>query len=95
MSAHYAKIDCSTRTVQLTHPSGKTVNILTRVSKRQRYSLNDNTLPDLEDVPVVSDFPDVLPEELPGIPPDRDVEFVIDLVQEPSQSLEDPIRWHP
>ena len=29
MSAHYAKIDCSTRTVQLTHPSGKTVNVLT------------------------------------------------------------------
>ena len=71
MSAHYAKIDCSTRTVQLTHPSGKTVNVLTRVSKRQLYSLNANPLPDLEDVPVVRDFPDVFLEELPGIPPDR------------------------
>ena len=80
MSAHYAKIDCATRTVQLTHPSGKTVNVLTRVAKRQLYSLNANPLPDLEDIPVVQDFPDVFPEELPGIPPNRDVEFVIDLV---------------
>ena len=80
MSAHYAKIDCATRTVQLTHPSGKTVNVLTRVAKRQLYSLIANPLPDLEDVLVVQDFSDVFPEELPGVPPDRDVEFVIDLV---------------
>ena len=37
-------------------------------------------MPDLEDVPVVRDFPDVFPEELPGVPPDKDVEFVIDLI---------------
>jgi hypothetical protein len=29
---------------------------------------------------VVKDFPDVFPEELPGMPPDREVEFVIDLL---------------
>jgi hypothetical protein len=29
---------------------------------------------------VVRDFPDVFPEELPGMPPDRKVEFVIDLL---------------
>jgi hypothetical protein len=29
---------------------------------------------------VVRDFPDVFPEELPGMPPDREVEFVIDLL---------------
>ena len=34
----------------------------------------------LEDVPIVSEYPDVFPEELPGMPPDRDIEFVIDLV---------------
>jgi hypothetical protein len=31
------------------------------------------------EVPVVDEFPDVLPEELPGMPPDRDIEFVIEL----------------
>ena len=29
---------------------------------------------------MVRDFPDVFPEELPGMPPDREVEFVIDLL---------------
>nr|GEY42435.1 putative reverse transcriptase domain-containing protein [Tanacetum cinerariifolium] len=34
----------------------------------------------LEDVPIVRDFPEVFPEDLPGIPPARPVEFQIDLV---------------
>jgi hypothetical protein len=28
---------------------------------------------------VVCEFPDVFPEDLPGLPPERDVEFVIEL----------------
>ncbi|KAD6454275.1 hypothetical protein E3N88_08981 [Mikania micrantha] len=35
---------------------------------------------ELEDVPVVCNFPDVFPEELPEIPPDREIEFQIDVV---------------
>ncbi|GJV38443.1 putative reverse transcriptase domain-containing protein [Tanacetum coccineum] len=31
----------------------------------------------LEDVPVVQEFPEVFPEDLPGIPPTRQVEFLI------------------
>ena len=34
----------------------------------------------LEGVPVVNEYPDVFPDELPGMPPDRDKEFSIDLV---------------
>ncbi|GJW83193.1 putative reverse transcriptase domain-containing protein [Tanacetum coccineum] len=34
----------------------------------------------LEDVPVIQDFPEVFPEELPGLPPPRQVEFRIDLI---------------
>ncbi|KAI3773112.1 hypothetical protein L6452_04311 [Arctium lappa] len=34
----------------------------------------------LEDVRVVREFPDVFPEDLPGLPPDRVVEFRIDLI---------------
>ncbi|GJY93224.1 reverse transcriptase domain-containing protein [Tanacetum coccineum] len=36
----------------------------------------------LEDIPVVKEFPDVFPEDLPGIPPIRQVEFQIDLIPE-------------
>ena len=31
-------------------------------------------------MPVVRDYPDVFLKELPGMPPDRDVEFIIDLL---------------
>ncbi|GKU89663.1 hypothetical protein SLEP1_g3776 [Rubroshorea leprosula] len=34
----------------------------------------------LEDIPVVREFLDVFPEDLPSLPPDREVEFAIDLV---------------
>ncbi|GJR27928.1 putative reverse transcriptase domain-containing protein [Tanacetum coccineum] len=34
----------------------------------------------LEDVPTVRDFPEVFPEDLPGLPPTRQIEFQIDLV---------------
>ncbi|GJQ97971.1 hypothetical protein Tco_0009110 [Tanacetum coccineum] len=34
----------------------------------------------LEDVPIVRDFPELFPEDLPGLPPTRQVEFQIDLV---------------
>ncbi|KAL8095604.1 hypothetical protein AgCh_036864 [Apium graveolens] len=33
----------------------------------------------IEDIPIVRDFPDVFPDELPGLPPDREIEFTIDL----------------
>ncbi|XP_071727119.1 uncharacterized protein [Rutidosis leptorrhynchoides] len=34
----------------------------------------------LKDVPIVREFPDVFSDELPGLPPHRDVEFQIDLI---------------
>jgi hypothetical protein len=33
----------------------------------------------LDEIPVVCEYPDVFPDELPGMSPDRDVEFVIEL----------------
>src|SRR6185437_2405181 len=33
----------------------------------------------VEDIPVVCEYPDVFPDELPGMPPDRAVEFAIEL----------------
>ncbi|XP_077226467.1 uncharacterized protein LOC143888952 [Tasmannia lanceolata] len=34
----------------------------------------------LQDIPVVREYPDVFPEDLPGLPPEREIEFTIDLV---------------
>jgi hypothetical protein len=41
------------------------------------YSLHTKAI---SDVPIVCEYEDVFPEELPGLPPDRDVEFEINLV---------------
>ena len=35
---------------------------------------------EVELIPVVSEYPDVFPEELPGMPPDQELKFAIDLV---------------
>src|SRR4051812_40715952 len=44
------------------------------------HTLNVLPLLDPEDIPVVRDFPDIFPKELPGMPPDRCVEFIVDLI---------------
>ncbi|KAJ4971817.1 hypothetical protein NE237_004916 [Protea cynaroides] len=36
--------------------------------------------PQMENIDVVRDFPDIFPKELPRLPPDRATEFVIDLI---------------
>jgi hypothetical protein len=46
----------------------------------------------IEDVPVVREYPDVFPEELPGMPPDRDIDFVIDLIPGTSPIAKRPYR---
>jgi hypothetical protein len=33
----------------------------------------------LKKIPVVCEYADVFPDELPGMPPDRDIEFAIEL----------------
>jgi hypothetical protein len=33
-----------------------------------------------EEVPVLKDYPSVFPEELPGMPPDREIGFLIELL---------------
>ncbi|GKA60299.1 putative reverse transcriptase domain-containing protein [Tanacetum coccineum] len=49
----------------------------------------------LEDVPIVQDFPGVFPEDLPGLPPTRQVEFQIDLVPGAAPVARAPYRLAP
>ncbi|GJY19378.1 hypothetical protein Tco_0390869, partial [Tanacetum coccineum] len=49
----------------------------------------------LEDVPIVRDFPEVFPEDLPGLPPTRQVEFQIDLVPGAAPVARAPYRLAP
>ncbi|GJW99905.1 putative reverse transcriptase domain-containing protein [Tanacetum coccineum] len=49
----------------------------------------------LEEVPIVQDFPEVFPEDLPGIPPTRQVEFQIDLIPGAAPVARAPYRLAP
>ncbi|GJX05151.1 putative reverse transcriptase domain-containing protein [Tanacetum coccineum] len=49
----------------------------------------------LEDVPIVRDFSEVFPEDLPGLPPTRQVEFQIDLIPSATPVARAPYRLAP
>ncbi|XP_074297554.1 uncharacterized protein LOC141628293 [Silene latifolia] len=54
-----------------------------------------SSLSKLEEVPVICEFTDVFPEELPGISPERDVEFSVELVPGTGPIAKDPYRMAP
>ncbi|GJZ50655.1 reverse transcriptase domain-containing protein, partial [Tanacetum coccineum] len=58
-------------------------------------SLKRNQQRHLEDVPIICEFPDVFPEDLPGLPPSRQVEFVIELVPGAAPVAHAPYRLTP
>ncbi|XP_070034710.1 uncharacterized protein [Nicotiana tomentosiformis] len=45
-----------------------------------RVTDNSGEVPTLESVPVVNEFQEVFPDEFPGIPPDREIGFGIDVM---------------
>jgi hypothetical protein len=57
--------------VQLSIP----ITILVKASRQ----VFETIVQEIRDISVVCEFPDVFPEDLPGLPPERDVEFVIEL----------------
>nr|GEW30619.1 putative reverse transcriptase domain-containing protein [Tanacetum cinerariifolium] len=49
----------------------------------------------LKEIPVVKEFPDIFPEDLPGLPPIRQVEFEIDLILGAAPVARTPYRLAP
>ncbi|XP_073138688.1 uncharacterized protein [Henckelia pumila] len=50
---------------------------------------------DIQEIPIVREFPDVFPEEIPGLPPVREIEFGIELVPGTSPISRAPFRLAP
>jgi hypothetical protein len=79
MRAHKALLDTATRVVHLDSPiHGIHVLQLSSISVATP-SVHHTAAWILEDIPVACEFPDVFPEDLPGMPLDQDVEFTIEL----------------
>jgi hypothetical protein len=77
-------MDCAKKSVKMTTPEGKEIEFIAEPVVTTKGVANCAKVNQLDgsqgsEVPVVNEFPDVFPEELPGMPPDRDIEFVIEL----------------
>ena len=49
----------------------------------------------LEDISVIKEFPDVFPKELPGLPPEREVDMSIEVIQGTTPISRAPYRMAP
>ena len=49
----------------------------------------------LEDIPIVKEFPDVFPDDISGLPPDREMEFTIDLIPDTNPISIPPYKMAP
>jgi hypothetical protein len=49
----------------------------------------------LSNVPIIKEFPDVFPNELTRIPPERKLEVVIDMLSDTSPIAQSPYRMTP
>ncbi|KAL8115621.1 hypothetical protein AgCh_022211 [Apium graveolens] len=52
-------------------------------------------VPNIQDIPIVNEFKDVFPENLPGLPPDREIEFAIELALGTAPVSKAPYRLAP
>jgi hypothetical protein len=85
LSKHKVLIDCAKKSVKLTTLDGKEMEfvtgpVVTSMGGANRTESNQLDASQGPMVLVVSEFPDVFPEELPGTPPNHDIEFVIELM---------------
>jgi hypothetical protein len=79
LTQHQVVLDIATRMIEIHSPtSGHTILYLPQVENIHPCSFTV-VATQLEDIPVVCEYHDVFPDDLPGMPPDRDVEFVIEL----------------
>jgi hypothetical protein len=79
MTRHRVSLDIFSRTVEIDSPDHEATILY--LPQREcniscAYAVEGIKL---KDIPIVYEYPDIFPDDLPGIPPDRDIEFIIEL----------------
>jgi hypothetical protein len=80
LSNYDGVIQCAKKAVRLTKKDGTIVEFVATVQADQANMLSQMKVIALEEILVVQEYLDVFPEELLGMPPDRDIEFLIELL---------------
>jgi hypothetical protein len=78
LTKHRETNTCAERTVTVTNHLGIIVTCHIQ-SSLLKPTLHNLKVKNPEQIPVVKEYPDVFPKELSGLPPNRDIEFAIDL----------------
>jgi hypothetical protein len=97
LAAKKVLIDCSKKSVKLTTEDEKELVYeaeLLVISKgaTNRLKLNKLEVDQNQDVRIIDQYPDIFLEELPGMPPNRDIEFVIELIPGSATIYKRPYR---
>jgi hypothetical protein len=97
LSQHKVLIDCAKKSVKLTAQDGNELEFVIEpvvIAKgvANRAKVNQLDASQGSEVLVVNEFPDVFLEELPGMPPNRDIEFVIELKPGTAPIYKTPFR---
>jgi hypothetical protein len=79
MKTHKALLDTTARVVHLESPMDGVATLQLPLPTVAPPLVHHTTTQNLEDIPVVCEFPDIFPEDLPRMPPDRDMNFTIEL----------------
>jgi hypothetical protein len=96
MGGNGVLIDTSTRVVMLRDPVDKTGFLVQLPHDIVIHNTANATLAKaIKDIPVVCEFPDVFPDDLLGLPPDREVEFKIELIPGMAPISRRPYRMPP
>jgi hypothetical protein len=80
LSKYDRVIQCTIKAVRSTKKDETTVEFVAAVQADQASMLSQMKVTSLEEILVVQEYPDVFPEELPGMPPDCNIEFLIELL---------------
>jgi hypothetical protein len=80
LAQHKAIINTNLRTIQLSHGYEEVLlSIPVAIPAKPFGRVYEAIIPEIQDIPVVCEFSDVFPEDVPRLPLERDVEFVIEL----------------
>jgi hypothetical protein len=79
MTHHKVTLDIAERRIEITSPAVGVSTLYLPLRESMDPSAHVSIATNLEETPVVCDYPDVFPDDLPGMPPDRDIEFVTEL----------------
>jgi hypothetical protein len=83
---------CAKRAIRLAKEDGTMVEFSAMIQVEQVSLLNKVQGTSLNEIRIAQEYPDVFPEELPGMPPDRDIEFIIELLPETPPISKRPYR---